>query len=686
LRNLFLIFLATLSLSAGIGKISAMRGDVTIIRNGETIVATKGQEIEEKDTIKTTKKSKAQLRFKDKTVVRVGRNAVFEIEEYLFDKTNKSKAKFKAKNGFFSAVTGGIGKVAKDRFKLKTKTSTIGIRGTHFQGTVDDAKGEEEIACLSGAITLEIAGELVDVEAGEVLSIKDGLSSPVRKINSKDIKKMETKSISKTSDLSVVRLLQIQERVNDLQEKADQLAEVADSDQKIEEYVEITDEFNEIYEEVSESMYVSNLILDSSKDGQVAMNLYTQDEIELPENYVVSENLDTIQAGTPYNVKIERTEESTVEQIANYVPSYKHWDGNNEAGKVARYSGEMIFAGKVAYDPSIETINDLERETILAEEVLAENGVDKKITFEADYLNGYVGGNFEYRDGQIFFSNSGTGALGSETFLYYGNNILSNNPELFGEEVQEIFIGAQNSGYSGENLETLSAEIAICLSDFITCKNLDGSNSLFVTIRGGFIAEKDSETELYKKDIDSDEQFSWGYWAYQFEGEDEKLRGAWFTTDMERTARENIPQMVTASYSGDIYGTVENALEGTGASEIENGNFKFDFDFTAKTMNGDISFNANNENYAVQFKTTDQFTYETGAEHDFEFKKSFSTSIINVINESGPRFEMEGGIEPTYMQGQGNFYGENGENIAGGFTAGFNNGDTAIATFKGAKE
>jgi hypothetical protein len=54
--------------------------------------------------------------------------------------------------------------------------------------------------------------------------------------------------------------------------------------------------------------------------------------------------------------------------------------------------------------------------------------------------------------------------------------------------------------------------------------------------------------------------------------------------------------------------------------------------------------------------------------------------------KEAPQFFLKNGDDPVYLQGSGNLYGENGENIGGGFTAGFQNGDTAIATFKGEKE
>jgi hypothetical protein len=828
MRNLFLIFLSTLTLSAGIGHISAMRGDVTIDRGGQKIPVSKGFEIQEKDTIFTTKKSKAQLKFKDNTVIRVGRNAEFKIEEYLYDKSNNSKAKFKAKNGFFSAVTGGIGKVAKDRFKLKTKTSTIGIRGTHFQGTVDDSKGEEEIACLRGAITVEIAGELLDVQAGEIMSIKDGVSSPVRKIQSKDIKSMETKSISKSNpaELSDAGLMQ----------QAETMKTIADSDAKLLEYGKLTAEMlkrhyvesdikyskdytiesgtenvgielytkdnldmrvlaqkivtlsnytiypydirnSEILEALDEEsatillenenneigtaiesikeifstmeaqvnyyeLTLATMVLNSEAHGftpeylvyianslvaipddktlelanslietdgnieeniELAQNILDSNEpivannsekrkeildllagiFELSDQDIIIEDVAELQNEVPFDIRFTLNNLPTADEVGKYVSGLKPWDGSAEGGTIAKYSGNMIFASKVI---PVQTETGEIVETISDEQILVNNGIDKEIVLETDFVNSFVGGKIEYLDGEFKFSNSGVGALGynpdGADFLFYGSNMVYANQEIFGFD-GDVYLGFQFGKYTGSNLENMSAHLAVI--------DIEDENSLadvspYPSLRGGFVANRVVETDVYKKDIGSDDSFTWGYWAYQFEGEDEKIRGGWISTDLERTARENIPQIATASYSGEIYGTVENALSGKEAMAIENGTFGFDFDFTNKTMNGDIQFSADETDYSMQFQTENQLVYEDGADHDFEFKKSFSTSVANIGVENSPQFVLESGDNPEYMQGQGNFYGENGENIAGGFTAGFENGDTAIATFKGAKQ
>jgi hypothetical protein len=152
LKHITMLLLAATISFASIGKISAMNGDISISRDSKVVKASAGTTLEQKDVIKSSKGSTAQIVFNDNTIITVGSATTFKVEEYLFDEKNPN-VKFKVEEGSFKAITGRIGKIAPDKFKLETKTATIGIRGTAFVGSVD-AKGNLRVACTKGAITL----------------------------------------------------------------------------------------------------------------------------------------------------------------------------------------------------------------------------------------------------------------------------------------------------------------------------------------------------------------------------------------------------------------------------------------------------------------------------------------------------------------------------------------------------
>lgn len=153
-----LILLST-TLWAGVGKVALLKGEATLERGVQKIALQNGSALEEKDIIKTSKDAQVQLMFEDKTVITLGSESEFKIEEYLNDTANP-KAKFKFNQGAFKTITGQIGKTAPENFTLETKTATIGIRGTIIAGNIPPPPPPnipplpEAIFCLGGTITV----------------------------------------------------------------------------------------------------------------------------------------------------------------------------------------------------------------------------------------------------------------------------------------------------------------------------------------------------------------------------------------------------------------------------------------------------------------------------------------------------------------------------------------------------
>jgi len=164
-RIIIFVLILTDSLLASVGFFSVIKGDVHILRNNRAIKAFQSLKLESKDIVSTSKNALAKIVFDDKTVITLGQKSTFKIEEYFFDNTQASQSTFKVTKGFFRVITGQIGKVSRERFQLKTRNATIGIRGTVFEGTTG-AKGDY-IACISHAIVVCAAGICQDIKAGE---------------------------------------------------------------------------------------------------------------------------------------------------------------------------------------------------------------------------------------------------------------------------------------------------------------------------------------------------------------------------------------------------------------------------------------------------------------------------------------------------------------------------------------
>ena len=164
LKIFTLLLLFASFLFANVGTVSLVEGKATILRNGQTLGANMGDKIENKDIISTQVNSKIKITFIDNTIVTIGKESSLNIEEYIFN-SKEAKTELNVLKGAFHTITGEIGKVNPDKFKLKTKSASIGIRGTEFYGD------ENRIVCTQGRIIVLSNSVSVDVPSGNYINI-----------------------------------------------------------------------------------------------------------------------------------------------------------------------------------------------------------------------------------------------------------------------------------------------------------------------------------------------------------------------------------------------------------------------------------------------------------------------------------------------------------------------------------
>lgn len=167
----FLFLLPTFIMAnTSVAKITSLKGSAHILRQELKQEASLGIDLIKHDSVYTHANSKVQIIFQDETIMSIGKNSHFAIDEYIND-GDKSEAKFSLFKGAMRAVTGKIGKINPKKFKVKTKTATIGIRGTNFIVVV--TPGENDIvACTLGGITVQgTQGEEVNVPTGFLIQV-----------------------------------------------------------------------------------------------------------------------------------------------------------------------------------------------------------------------------------------------------------------------------------------------------------------------------------------------------------------------------------------------------------------------------------------------------------------------------------------------------------------------------------
>lgn len=150
-------------------------GEAQVKRSANILPIRNGMDILKGDEIITHKQTRVQVMLNDDTVITIGANSSFSFLDYMFDGSKKSTIQMQATRGFFRSVTGKIGKIAPERFKVKTKLATIGIRGTDFSAQLGEKTAS--YICNRGEITLKYANIQKSIVAGnKILLHLDGLT------------------------------------------------------------------------------------------------------------------------------------------------------------------------------------------------------------------------------------------------------------------------------------------------------------------------------------------------------------------------------------------------------------------------------------------------------------------------------------------------------------------------------
>lgn len=126
-----------LAADAGIAKI--VSGDVRVERTGESLPLRVGDTLLSKDRIVVPAKGGAGISLMDDTLISLGPNSVFVIDQFAFNAiTREGLIDTSILRGAMQYVTGQIGRFAPQAVRVVTRTALIGIRGTEFIVEVPD--------------------------------------------------------------------------------------------------------------------------------------------------------------------------------------------------------------------------------------------------------------------------------------------------------------------------------------------------------------------------------------------------------------------------------------------------------------------------------------------------------------------------------------------------------------------
>jgi hypothetical protein len=116
-----------------IGYVKKLQGDASIVRGGMMVTVTMGLAVHLNDIIQTKNNGAVGITFKDSTMISIGPDTEFVVDEYVYKPKDK-KLSFASKisRGTLHFVSGNISKLASNSVNVKTPEGTIGLRGTRF--------------------------------------------------------------------------------------------------------------------------------------------------------------------------------------------------------------------------------------------------------------------------------------------------------------------------------------------------------------------------------------------------------------------------------------------------------------------------------------------------------------------------------------------------------------------------
>jgi len=136
-----LFLFSAAALAADVGEVKIVQGTAHIERGAEVIAVRAGMAVEPLDNVVTGADGTVGITFSDSSLLSIGPDSRFTIDRYVFDSTTHA-GEFDStlSKGTIEAVSGKMVKESPEAMKIRTPSSIIGVRGTHFIVKLDEPK------------------------------------------------------------------------------------------------------------------------------------------------------------------------------------------------------------------------------------------------------------------------------------------------------------------------------------------------------------------------------------------------------------------------------------------------------------------------------------------------------------------------------------------------------------------
>jgi len=169
---------APLAAFAASGAFTYVAGTVFVERNGQRIVAARGVEVDPGDVIVAGADGMAQLAMIDQAKLSLRSNSQLRIERYQRKVGDQDGAVLSLLRGTMRSFTGLLTASNRDKYQMKTRVATVGIRGSgnilsHDDGDCPPASGQAQTACAA-PVTINHT-----IEGSHVISSLVGNFAPI---------------------------------------------------------------------------------------------------------------------------------------------------------------------------------------------------------------------------------------------------------------------------------------------------------------------------------------------------------------------------------------------------------------------------------------------------------------------------------------------------------------------------
>ncbi len=170
---------ASLAQASIAGTVEFVSGGASIrAASGQARPALRGAVLSAGDSVETAQGGRVQLRMVDGAFISLQPQTLLRLDAYAMAGTSATEERgfLGLLRGGLRTVTGSIGRVNRNGYRLTTPTATVGIRGTEFAVTADMGT---RVNVTDGIVALCNSGGCLDVGSGQSGFAPDATTQPV---------------------------------------------------------------------------------------------------------------------------------------------------------------------------------------------------------------------------------------------------------------------------------------------------------------------------------------------------------------------------------------------------------------------------------------------------------------------------------------------------------------------------